>query len=99
MKPLSFTEARTVARNLGKLAIVFESYRFCLCSEHLFFGMPHFLICPVCYKLNCWCALFLQGSKARGPLDSSSGSVDLEASVSSNLSSTNKVSKACDARM
>lgn len=61
--------------------------------------MPHFLVCPLCYKLNCWCALFLQGSKARGPLDNSSGSVDLEASVPNTLSSTNKVSKACGAYM
>lgn len=35
-------------------------------------------------------SILSRGSKARGPLDSSSGSVDLEASVSSNLSSTNK---------
>ncbi|XP_046772426.1 TBC1 domain family member 1 isoform X7 [Gallus gallus] len=35
-------------------------------------------------------SILSRGSKTRGPLDSSSGSVDLEASVSSNLSSTNK---------
>uniref|UniRef100_A0A8C9L8N0 TBC1 domain family member 1 n=1 Tax=Pavo cristatus TaxID=9049 RepID=A0A8C9L8N0_PAVCR len=35
-------------------------------------------------------SILSRGSKARGPLDSSSGSVDLEASVSSTLSSTNK---------
>ncbi|OXB67946.1 hypothetical protein ASZ78_005614 [Callipepla squamata] len=35
-------------------------------------------------------SILSRGSKARGPLDSSGGSVDLEASVSSTLSSTNK---------
>ncbi|XP_021249122.1 TBC1 domain family member 1 isoform X12 [Numida meleagris] len=35
-------------------------------------------------------SILSRGSKARGPLDSSSGSVDLEASMSSTLSSTNK---------
>lgn len=53
------------------------------------------LVCPIYHLLNCWCALSLQGSKARSPLDSS-GSVDLDSSVSSTLSSTNKVSKAWD---
>lgn len=53
------------------------------------------LLCPIYHNLNCWCALSLQGSKARGPLDSS-GSVDLDSSMSSTLSSTNKVSKAWD---
>lgn len=41
---------------------------------------------------NCWCALSLQGSKARGPLDSA-GAVDLDSSVSRSLSGTRKVSK------
>uniref|UniRef100_A0A669P0K3 TBC1 domain family member 1 n=1 Tax=Phasianus colchicus TaxID=9054 RepID=A0A669P0K3_PHACC len=35
-------------------------------------------------------SILSRGSKSRGPLDSSSGSVDLEASVSGTLSSTNK---------
>lgn len=50
-------------------------------------------VCPIYYNLNHWCALSLQGSKARGPLDSS-GAVDLDSSMSSTLSSTSKVSKA-----
>lgn len=53
------------------------------------------LVCPIYHNLNCWCALLLQGSKVRGPLDRS-GSVDSDTSMSSTLSSTNKVSKAWD---
>lgn len=53
------------------------------------------LVCPIYHNLNCSWALFLQGSKARGPLDSS-GSVDLDSSMSSTVSSTNKVSKVWD---
>ncbi|XP_042667826.1 TBC1 domain family member 1 isoform X5 [Centrocercus urophasianus] len=41
-------------------------------------------------------SILSRGSKARGPLDSSSGSVDLEASVSNTLSSTNKEPPLCE---